>query len=397
MDILILADFCGAMDGTGNNRFLYLADMLARNHEVELLTSDFCHGKKTYFSSVPQGFPFRVTMLHEGAYSKNVSLRRFHAHWIWGKNVRDYLERRKKPDVVYAAVPPLSAPFHAAKYCEKHGIRFIVDIQDLWPEAFQMVFRVPILSSLAFAPFRHLADGVYKRADHVVGVSETYVNRAVAAKGKCHSGTTVFLGTDMAVFDQNVRENPPMDGARKPDGEIWMAYCGTLGASYDLNVVFEAMRLLDAPNLRFVVMGDGERREEFQRNAQGLNTLFTGRLPYPKMCGTLATCDIVVNPIMPGAAQSIINKHADYAFSGLPVLNTQECPEYRKLVDSYHMGFNCRNNDPRDLAGRLRTLLDDPTLRSEMGRNARRCAEERFDRSQSYRRIVDLIEDRKGA
>lgn len=68
------------------------------------------------------------------------------------------------------------------------------------------------------------------------------------------------------------------------------------------------------------------------------------------MCGILKSCDIAVNPIMHGAAQSIINKHADYAASGIPVLNTQESKEYRKLVDEYKMGFNCDSNDANDLA-----------------------------------------------
>ena len=68
MDILIIADFCGGLDGQGKNRFIYLANLLAREHEVEILTSDFNHGKKNYFQSVPKTFPFKITMVHEGLY-----------------------------------------------------------------------------------------------------------------------------------------------------------------------------------------------------------------------------------------------------------------------------------------------------------------------------------------
>ena len=42
------------------------------------------------------------------------------------------------------------------------------------------------------------------------------------------------------------------------------------------------------------------------------------------MVGMLGVCDIAVNSISKGAAQSIINKHGDYAAAGLPVVNTQE-------------------------------------------------------------------------
>ena len=83
----------------------------------------------------------------------------------------------------------------------------------------------------------------------------------------------------------------------------------------------------------------------FSALSNNINADFLGRLKYNEMCGILKKCDITVNPISHGAAQSIINKHADYATSGLPVINTQENQEYRDLVDKYQMGFNCRNND----------------------------------------------------
>lgn len=99
----------------------------------------------------------------------------------------------------------------------------------------------------------------------------------------------------------------------------------------------------------------------------------------------------MVNPITHGAAQSIINKHADYVASGLPVINTQECGEYRNLVDTYQMGFNCENGNSAEVAERIKQLVDNKALRLEMGQNARRCAEERFDRARSYREIVDCL------
>ena len=109
------------------------------------------------------------------------------------------------------------------------------------------------------------------------------------------------------------------------------------------------------------------------------------------MCSTLCQCDITVNPITHMAAQSIINKHADYAASGLPVVSTQENEEYRKLVDTYHMGFNCKNGDAKELAEKLKVLVEDKKLRLKMGKNARRCAEEKFDRNRTYFLLKNAI------
>lgn len=394
MDILILANFCGNLFGKGNNRFLYLAEMLSEGHEVEVVTSDFDHGTKAHYTRSLPETTFKLTLLREKGYPKNVCLRRFASHRKFGKNFAAYLLKRRKPDVIYAAVPSLTAPLVAADYCRRNGVRFVIDVQDLWPEAFEMVFHVPVLRTLAFAPFRSMADRIYASADAVCAVSRTYVDRALSVNRKVEQGSCVFLGTRLEDFDCNVREYPVTD---KPEGKLWLGYCGTLGSSYDLTCVLDALALLrekGAEPPEFIVMGDGPRRAEFEAYAQRKNVRvrFTGMLPYAEMCGMLNACDIAVNPITAGAAQSIINKHADYAASGLPVLSTQECPEYRDLVDEYHMGFNCKSNNAADLAEKLLRLAGDSVLRTEMGRNARRCAKERFDRENSYPALARAIE-----
>ncbi|WP_300692505.1 glycosyltransferase family 4 protein [uncultured Oscillibacter sp.] len=394
MDILILANFCGDLTEKGNSRFLYLADMLAEKHSVEVVTSDFNHGSKVHYTKPLLKHSYPITLLHEKGYPKNVCLRRFASHREFGRNFAAYLEKRKTPDVIYAAIPSLTAPLAAANYCKRKGIRFVIDVQDLWPEAFKMVFHMPVVSTLMFTPFRSMADRIYSAADAVCAVSETYVSRAMSVNQKAGRGTCVFLGTRLEDFDKNARDNAVTD---KPEGALWLGYCGTLGSSYDLICVIDALALLRQRGKvppKFIIMGDGPRRTEFERYVQKKNVdaVFMGMLPYAEMCGRLCACDIVVNPITTGAAQSIINKHADYAACGRPVLNTQESPEYQNLVDAYHMGFNCQNGNAGDLADKLLQLLENPDLRQELGRNSRRCAEERFDRKQSYQALERALE-----
>ena len=392
-DIVIIANFCGDLNGQGNNRFLYLAKLLAGGNDVELITSDFDHGAKRHRETVAE-YPFRLTLLHESGYPKNVCLKRFASHRVWGRSVADYLKTRKTPDVIYCAVPSLSAPLAAAEYCREKDVPFLIDVQDLWPEAFQMVLNVPVVSNLAFLPFRVMADSIYKQADGIAAVSESYCKRALRVNRKCGEGRAVFLGTRLADFDANA-------AADKPMGELWLGYCGTLGSSYDLTVVFDALALLEQRGVtppRFIVMGDGPRRAEFQRQAaeRGVDARFTGLLPYGEMCGLLSGCDITVNPIVGRSVATIINKHGDYAASGLPVVNTQQSPEYQALVEEYRMGFNCPSGDAGAVADALEKLVGDAELRREMGAGARRCAAEKFDRERSYRALADMILDAAG-
>ena len=396
MNIIIIANFTRDFSKTDNGRFLYLAKLLAKNNNVEIITTNFSHGKKQKKDPIMIEYPFKITMIDEPGYKKNISLKRFYSHHIWGENVKKYLEKINKPDVIYCAVPSLTGPRRVAEYCKKNKIKFIIDIQDLWPEAFQMVFDIPIMSDIIFSPFKKIANIIYSNADGICAVSETYVNRALDVNKKCKTGTTVFLGTNLETFDRYAQEEPIMQKAK---GELWLAYCGTLGASYDLLCVFDALEILLRENilLKFIVMGDGPQKEKFVEyvSERKIDVCFTGSLSYNKMCALLCQCDITVNPIVHGAAQSIINKHGDYASSGKPVLNTQESLEYRKLVEVYEMGFNCKNGDAVDLAKAMKILVRDEKLRIKMGKNARRCAEECFDRKNSYQSLVNIIETDK--
>lgn len=397
MDIVIVAQYLRDIEQLeGNNsRFLYLANLLSNSeHSVEVITSAFKHITKSKAQALRQPERFTITALDEPGYPRNVCLQRLYSHHVLGRRLSAYLAARRVPDVIYCAVPSLSVASAAASYAERHHVRFIVDVQDLWPEAFRIAVNIPVLSDLAFAPMAVQANRIYAQADEIVAVSETYCRRAQRVNRKAETVYPVFLGTNLEEFDANVRNHPP--ALEKQPEELWLGYCGTLGASYDLKSVMDALVLLRERGLKppkLIVMGDGPREEEFKAYAaeKRVDALFTGRLAYPVMCGLLSACDIAVNPITGGAAQSIINKHGDYAASGKPVVTTQESPEYRELVEAYQMGFNCENGNGADLAEKLQRLTEDEALRLEMGRNARRCAEERFDRKNSYTELAELI------
>lgn len=409
MDIVIIAQYLRDITSfeDNNSRFVYLAKILSQNPEnsVEIITSDFEHGTKTHFKQHGELSGVKLTVLHEDGYPTNICLKRFASHAELGRNVKHYLEERRRPDVVYVAVPSLDVSKAAAEYCKNNDVRFIVDIQDLWPEAFKLKLNVPVISDIVFKPFTHKANFVYQQADEIVAVSDTYAKRGMAVNFKCEKSHTVFLGTDFSVFDYYRTENY----IEKTKNELWIGYVGTLGASYDITCISHAikkvndddkakelLKKLGYEKIVFQVMGDGPQRAEFEADAKacGIDCCFTGYLPYPEMVGRLCSCDLAVNPINHGAAQSIINKVGDYAAAGLFVINTLENREYRNLVNQYHCGFNCQANQADHVAKALIAWLNlDDKTRKKAACNSRRLGEERFDRNHTYQELVKLIQE----
>lgn len=399
MKIIIIANFPARIDGSKEKgRFLYLGEMLCeRGHDVTMLVSDFNHGTKKHRGSTEikhEAYQTKIIALHEPGYPNNISIKRLWSHFVWGRNVGKFLNDTEKPDVIYCAVPSLTAAIKVARYCKSAGPKFTIDVQDLWPEAFQMAVRNKLLQR-ALKPIDWYVNKIYRAADVVVAVSDTYVKRVLKVNAKVKDGYSIYLGNDGALFDASRGESIE----ERNNKEIKLAYIGTLGYSYDLKCVIDAIDI-SKPNewpqiVKFVIMGDGPMKDELIRYAQlkRVECEFTGSLPYQEMVKKLCECDIVVNPIKSGSAASIINKVGDYALSGLPVINTQESPEYRKLLEQYKCGINCRVGNAQDVADAIVKLSKNPELRKQMGENARRLGEERFDRRQTYKQIVEVIEE----
>ncbi len=116
MDIVIIAEFCGDFSQTDNGRFLFLANMLSKDNDVEIITSSFFHATKKHRIKVQKEWDFDVTFIDEPGYTQNVSIKRIISHRIWGKKLLRYLKSRRKPDVIYCAVPSLSGDSH-----RRHG------------------------------------------------------------------------------------------------------------------------------------------------------------------------------------------------------------------------------------------------------------------------------------
>ena len=395
MKVLIIAHYVSFPWEIGNCRFMYLANMLSNNNEVELITSNFCHIKKSkrqLESHDRKKLNFKVTLLNESGYQKNISIKRIISHKKFSLEIKKYLNKLNyKPDVIYCAVPSLDVAYESVKFGNKNNIKCIIDVQDLWPESFKMFLNIPVISDIIFYPMMKKANYIYSNCDDVIAVSQTFINR-VLKNNPQKLGTSVFLGTDLNYFDKcAIRYKINYN-----DDIIRIVYIGTLGTSYDIKSIIDAIKLLNdkgIKNIKFLVMGDGPLKNKFEKYAieREIDCEFTGRLDYSKMVGLLCSCDIAVNPINGVSVSSIINKVGDYAAAGLPVINTQNSDEYRKLLNKYNAGLNCVNGDIKDISEKIEKLINNKMERLSMGKANRLMANELFNRKKTYDKIIKRI------
>ena len=381
----------------GATRYTYLARLLTeRGFEVDFITSAFQHWEKrqrdlTAFDRASE--PFNVVFIPEPSYPRNMCPQRIWAHHVMAGNVARYFDAHHGYDLIYCQIPPNDVALAVGRAAKRHSIPFVIDVNDLWPEAFRLAFDVPVVSDIAFAPFYRQARRAYALADAVVGTSDEYAGRAFRDRAEDIPKRVVYVGMDLADFDAGAADHAGAVG--KPAGETWVTYAGTLSECYDLETLVRAVARAAAerPGLRLKVLGDGATRARLERAAAeaAAPADFLGYVPYHQMAAYLKASDVLVNSLVENAPQSVPTKIGDYLAAGRPMVSTSMSPEFRAKVERDGFGVNVVPGRVGELADAIGRLADDPAARARMGAAARAVAEREFDRAPAYETTVELI------
>lgn len=394
-DVLLITNYWHFEEEKASSRYRSMANVLSEQYDLEVITSRFYHQTKAHRKDEElnlDSLPYKMTLIYEKGYPKNICLKRISSYTQFGKNVLKYLKNRKKADLIIVSVPSLAVADYVTKYANKNKIPVIVDIQDLWPEAFKMAINLPVVSDLLFYPMKKQAERIYRRADEIMAVSDTYVDIGKRYNLNCE-GLSIYIGADSEL----IKKRTEGITVEKPEDEFWIGYCGALGHSYDIKSCISAIKQLQdsgITNVVFKIMGDGVLRSEFEDFAaqHGVKCDFMGFIEYGKMMRVLESCDVAVNPIVGKSVSTIINKISDYAAAGVPVVNSQNSQEYRSLLEHYRAGINVENGNDTAMKEALLKLYNSKELRDDMRSNSYRLFEDKFDRQKTYISINSKID-----
>lgn len=387
----------------GYKRTLYLFDLMKKiGYDVTLLTGDFNHysKQKRNVDEFYQQYPDykNIVILPKNAYKRNISISRYMSDSKFSMTTRDWVEKHlAEYDVVYLNMPNIATINRISPICQKLEIPMVIDIRDLFPEALKVVLKKDWLYNLLTFPLKLSANKAYKSADEFVAVSKEYLERGMSVNKRVKNPKVVYIGATLDRFNNGVEKY--VDEIDKPEGEFWIVYAGTIGASYDIATVITSVQKLKQEheiNVRFKILGQGPEEEKFKKmvHDQNIDNVdFLGFMEYEKMAAYLTKCDVTINCIKKNASQSIINKVADYFASGTPMLNSAKNEEMQWLIDNFQTGYNYEAENENAFIEKFLLLYNDAEYLKQSGINARKLAEERFDRSNSYNEIIETIDN----
>lgn len=390
----------------GSDHYSYMADYLCRHgYKVDLYTSSFHHWDKRQrkveeINRIRKETKYGIFIGWEPGYKKNVGMGRIISHGILALTLSDKFKKentKRKYDIVYCVIPDNFLASRIASNAHKMQIPLIIDTEDLWPQAMKAVFNPPIIGKIIYAPYTISARKAYRLADGYVGSSNEYrdVPLSYCSNSNKHM-STVFVGSSMEKFDAGVARFEA--SVKKPSGDFWIVYAGMLGDSYDIETLIKVSQNLyqkKYKNIYFKILGKGPKSEGLKKQAaeRPCNVEFLGFVEYPHMAAWLSKSDIVINSIKKRAPQGITTKISDYLFSGTSLINTSSNAEMKKLVDDYRIGLNVPAENQKYLEEAILKIYSHEEMRKKFQVNARRLAEQRFDRESAYQDIIKIIED----
>lgn len=383
-------------EGVPRGRYWSLAEtLISRGHSVVWWTADWSHRFKR-----PRGVgrairDLKVHRVPVRPYMRNIGRERLasHAEFAAGFERRALellaMTSGESPLFVLASMPPIDSALAAARIADAAGSRFVVDVQDLWPETFYQALPVPRfmrdwLGRRVFARLHREADAVFKRADAVTAVCDTYIGHARerGAMGPFHR---TYIGFNA---------EPGID-REKAGGPMRFAYIGSISRSYDWRTLLDAVALLHAEGADFEVhvAGGGEEAKALQKKvalpASGGRIKWHGFLAKDALRELLGTTEVGLNIIRPESRIVMPNKLSDYLGHNLPVINSLP-GETEHLLGA--AGWRYTAGDAASLAAVMRKCIGDRRAVREAAGAALRLGEMEFNRANTYPALAEFIE-----
>lgn len=330
MRILFFSNHLRGPKGNAGARSWHQARCLGERHEVEIIIPgvDPVTAQPVTpdtFAGLPEG-NVHVHLLPVASNDRS-------SLWLRAKYYLSAIPRqfllgltRPRPDIVLSMGLPITTLFVAWLTSLRYRIPFVVDVRDL---PFETAFEVGYIRNKLFADILRITESfLLRRADAVFTNSPRY-KPLLERKGVSARRITIALigydGFDEPSSDELAAWKQRLKNSLSPRTQCLGVYAGTVGHAFPVEDIIDGARAMkDKTEFGFVIVGDGQRLQEFREIAQAeeLNVHFTGRVGKHDVAAICRVCDYCIYPANKGTFSGAIlgNKVFDYLGAGKPVL-----------------------------------------------------------------------------
>jgi glycosyltransferase involved in cell wall biosynthesis len=198
------------------------------------------------------------------------------------------------------------------------------------------------------------------------------------------------------VEDFNVKEGE-IEGVRKKYGleGIVVMFVGTVTPRKGVFELMRAGETLNHKDVLFLVVGNlnldrgyAQKVMEYAKN-KGVNAKFTGFVPYEDLKALYSACDIFVLPSFEEGHGIVLT---EAMASGKPLIGSKVGGIPMQIRNGWN-GFLVEPANEKQLAEKIKYLIDHPEVRERMGKNSRKLSEDEFDWNKIAEKYLEVYKE----
>jgi colanic acid biosynthesis glycosyl transferase WcaI len=310
-----------------------------------------------------------------------------------------------RQDVVIAMTSPPFAHVAAVAHRLVHsGTKVVFWCHDVYPDAAEQYGAIRRGGAVSRV-LRSIQRWLFARTDHVVALDDAMLHRLRSgyARGARPTGSVIPNWEPLALFPDDASDErwSGYDTSELADRDV-VLYLGNLGYGHPVGTIAEAAQdLTEDRDVAFLFVGGGVRYPELAAEVRrrGLDDVvlrdYVPKAATPRvLAGALAILisleDGSLGIMSPCKLHGGLATGRPVIYVGPPGTNVDEA------IAAYGCGVSLRQGDDAGLAAAVRRLRDDPQLREEQARNARKAFEEAYCDARTLPQFDALLDDLTG-
>ena len=278
----------------------------------------------------------------------------------WWLSLKIYF---KKPFHVIHGCNPPDLIFLVALWYKLLGVKYVFDHHDINPELFIAKYDKKGFFYKLMVFFEKLT---FKAANYSIATNESYKEIAIK-RGKMDSSRVQVIRSGPALGRLQLL---PPENKYKKGRKYLLGYVGVIGEQEGIDLLLESMQIIinTRDDIQLAIVGGGTHLEVLKKLCTQMKldayVDFYGRVSDEILIGVLNTADVCVNPDKPTEMNNLstMNKIMEYMALKKPIVQ----------FDLKEGRFSAQNaslyaTDVEDFARNIIKLIDDESLRSEMG------------------------------
>jgi glycosyltransferase involved in cell wall biosynthesis len=300
-----------------------------------------------------------------------------------------------KTDLIVATSPQILAALSGSGLSFVKRKPWVMEVRDLWPESVALVGEINAGSLLRFLFWLEIK--LYKSAKRIVVVTDSFRENIIEKGIEAKKIAVIKNGVNFDLY-----KNQPVDFELKSmlglDGKFVFGYVGTHGLSHSLDFILNCVAQVKAPDIHFLFVGDGAKKEELKLQAEkaGLqNITFLEPVEKSKVWRYITVIDVMLVPLKKSELFKTVipSKIFETAAMCTPILLGVD-GEARKLIEDYNVGYYFEPENEEAFLKALQKLKEDKTLYWELQKGCLKLAKD-FDRKELAKEMLGHLIDCK--